>query len=208
LDLLQFEESGHLEIMYFPPGNITPEEFFHRVLLSVQRLKQSADHSHVTLLFNSLDQLSSRFPLCARQGIFILGIIQMLTAEGVSSFFVAAREPEQETGEYYGVEAMAELILNFKRETCSKDDYVAYAAEHLDYLRSESKTKQGWRQSKVKQSKAKLQDERGVVVTEVVRFAGGQAAGAKGILELIDARDPLCPLYGDRPGLHFLPIRT
>lgn len=31
-----------LEIMYFPPGNITPEEFLHRIRLSVLRLKHTA----------------------------------------------------------------------------------------------------------------------------------------------------------------------
>lgn len=204
IHLQKFEEEGHLEIMYFPPGNITPEEFFHRVLLSIQRLKQGSNNTHITLLFNSLDQLSSRFPLCAKQGIFILGIIQMLSAEGVSSFFVAAREPGQRTGEYYGVESMAELILNFEREEFDKDEYLKYAEEHLKYLKNRSLVKDTLSGSQ-KAAQNNVQDKRAAVVTEVVRFAGGQAAGAKGILELIDDDDPLCPLYGNKPGLHFLP---
>lgn len=208
IDLQKFEEEGRLEIMYFPPGNITPEEFFHRVLLSIQRLKQGSDHTHITLLFNSLDQLSSRFPLCAKQGIFILGIIQMLSAEGVSSFFVAAREPGQKTGEYYGVESMAELILNFEREPFDKKDYCQSAKGHFEYLQEKGLIEKDWSSEYRDAAENKVQDKRFAVVTEVVRFAGGQAAGAKGILELIDDDDPLCPLYGNKPGLHFLLNRT
>lgn len=208
IDLQKFEEDGHLEIMYFPPGNITPEEFFHRVLLSIQRLKQGSDHTHITLLFNSLDQLSSRFPLCAKQGIFILGIIQMLSAEGVSSFFVAAREPGQKTGEYYGVESMAELILNFEREPFEKKDYCQSAMAHFENLQRKGLIGKDWSPEDREAAENKVQDKRFAVVTEVVRFAGGQAAGAKGILELIDDDDPLCPLYGNKPGMHFLPNRT
>jgi hypothetical protein len=67
-----------LDIMYFPPGNITAEEFIHRLLLSILRLKSeksvaknSMGENAVTLLFNSLDQLEPRFPLCARERIFL-----------------------------------------------------------------------------------------------------------------------------------------
>ena len=40
----------------------------------------------LTLLFNSLDQLSSRFPLCAKQDIFVPGLIDSLNGENVRIF--------------------------------------------------------------------------------------------------------------------------
>jgi hypothetical protein len=64
-DLDELEDESRLEITYYPPGFITPEEFFHRLLLSINRLKASSDSAQhrpkyrkVTVLFNSLDQLS------------------------------------------------------------------------------------------------------------------------------------------------------
>ncbi len=62
-------KKGKLEILFYPPGYITPEEFFHKMFISIQRLKLS--QKGITLLFNSLDQLGSRFPLCAEETIFI-----------------------------------------------------------------------------------------------------------------------------------------
>ncbi len=155
--LAQLEKSGKLEITFFPPGYITPEEFFHRLLLSINRLKHTskAKHASVTLLFNSLDQLSSRFPLCAKEPIFIPGILQMLAGEGVSSFFVAAREEGR--SDYYGLDSMAELILEF---------------QHRYFKKGNKKRKS--------------------VVVTVERYAGGQAAGAEGVLELLENGDLIC----------------
>ena len=66
--LNKLEQQGRLEITYYPP--FVAQEFFHRMLLSIHRMKHGADGAHITVLFNSLDQLSSRFPLCAEQRIF------------------------------------------------------------------------------------------------------------------------------------------
>src|SRR5262249_28020134 len=38
-----------LELMYFPPGYITPEEFFHRVYISIQRLRAAGIDHEVTV---------------------------------------------------------------------------------------------------------------------------------------------------------------
>lgn len=192
LGLDQLIRSGRLEIMYYPPGYITAEEFLHRMLLSIQRMKRDVP-CHVSLLFNSLDQLGSRFPLCAREEIFVPGIIHMLAAEQVSSIFVAAREPEQQRPEYYGLESMAELILSFDRESFSRSDYCAHVARAHQLGRVQV---------------AALHERFGPVVqttvARVVRFAGGQGAGAGGIFELVAPGDPLESLYG--PGLICIPL--
>lgn len=195
--LSNLEDSGRLEISYFPPGYITPEEFFHRVLLSVSRLKAGDQHSHVSLLFNSIDQLSSRFPLCAKEDIFVPGLIQMLSAEGVTSFFVAAHEPHQkdQTSEYHGLLSMAELILEFERDEFDRDHYLACV----------EKT-QSPKETNLALASQKLSPLREAVRLRVARFAGGEPAGSSGILELIDSASPLFDLFGKKEGLHFVPF--
>jgi KaiC/GvpD/RAD55 family RecA-like ATPase len=186
----QIESDDKLEIIYYPPGYITPAEFFHRLLISIKRMKHEEKRHgakpQITLLFNSLDQLASRFPLCAREDVFVPGIIQMLSAEEVTSLFVAAREPGQ-SPHYYGLESIAELVLSFGRAIFPMKLY-------RDCL-----------------EKPNLQtsDEfHEAVVVRVIRFAGGRAAGAGGILELTTEQTPvLMEAYGG-PGLHFVPLRS
>jgi KaiC/GvpD/RAD55 family RecA-like ATPase len=191
------EEAGDLEITYYPPGFITPEEFFHRLLLCINRLKSGHANSHLSVLFNSLDQLSSRFPLCAQHRIFIPGIIQMLTAENVTSFFVAAKDDE--SGEdYYGLLSMAELILSFERRSLPKSKYTGYLRSLLPKTISASKKAalSAWHE--------RLDDEMGAVELKVVRFAGGEPAGAHGVLELFKDGSKISAVFG-RKGLVFIP---
>jgi hypothetical protein len=184
--LHELQKQGRLSISYYPPGFITPEEFFHRMMLSIHRLKR--DGGHVTVLFNSLDQLSSRFPLCAEQQIFVPGIVQMLSAEGATSYFVAARErpagmelgkvmeSEHHSGNNYGLDAMAELILLLDRRKYSRTEYFNYIKDAFPSPLSEpdyfGKTQE-------------YPNEITSVQLSVERFAGGQPAGAAGILELV-----------------------
>ena len=103
--------------VYLFPGT---EEFFHRVFISVHRLKMQG--RSLTVLFNSLDQISARFPLCAKQEIFIPGIIQALSGEGVTSICVAVDEPGQ-PGQQYGLLPMADLIVSFEMRQFTAADY-------------------------------------------------------------------------------------
>jgi hypothetical protein len=112
-------EQKQLEIMYFPPGYIAPEEFFHRVFITMQRFKADARRP-LTIVFNSVDQIAARFPLCANEGIFIPGLIRMFMAEGITSIFVAVDEPGQ-PGEQFGLLPMADLILRFRGVEQSQD---------------------------------------------------------------------------------------
>ena len=187
----KLEADGRLEVTYYPPGFITPEEFFHRLLLSINRLKGNSDHEQVTVLFNSLDQLSSRFPLCAEQKIFIPGIIQMLSAEETTSIFVAAHE-EQANPEYYGLLSMAELILSMERESVDRRDCLPWIKS---WLAPEATTETLERI---------LPPDIQTVKLTVIRFAGGQPAGATGILELVKPGHPFFELCG-HSGLMFIP---
>jgi KaiC/GvpD/RAD55 family RecA-like ATPase len=180
----RFLNENDLEILYYPPGYITADEFFHRMFMSVYRLRKH--NRRITLLFNSLDQVSARFPLCAHQPIFVPGIIESLSGEKVSSIFIAVDEPGQPSTQY-GLLPMADLILTFDRYQIRKEDYYSHHGRISDFegLPDKERTK-----------------NIDCILLEVSRFAGGQQAGTRGLLELV---------YSDRrsdslikePGLHF-----
>jgi len=135
-------KEGYLEILYYPPGYISPEEFIHRIIVSIHKLKETK--KDITVIFNSIDQIAARFPLCAKMDIFIPSIIQILTGESITSIFIAVDEKDQPV-EQYGLLPMADLILSFHQY--------------------------------------QIKEKEGIILT-VERFAGGKAAGAKGLLEL------------------------
>lgn len=191
-NLETLERSDLVEILYYPPGYITPEEFFHRMILSVQRLRHSRSRGNgvagdVTVLFNSLDQLGARFPLCARQDIFVPGIIETLCAEGITSVFVGVEEPGQPP-EQYGLLSMADLILTFHRRKFKRDAYLGHIDQSFQFSRRLS-------QERIQKVGENLGTDMTAVVLSVQRFAGGQAAGAGGILELVKRKetDPSAP---------------
>jgi KaiC/GvpD/RAD55 family RecA-like ATPase len=193
----QLEEENKLEILYFHPGYITPEEFFHRVFISVKRLVK--DGSKLTVLFNSVDQLASRFPLCAKENIFIPGIIEFLTGEGATSIFIAVDEPGQ-PAEQYGLLPMADLILSFYPHRVKYEEYremlkLAHLINDTDRESMEVITRMNEKYGEEGFIEA--------IVLQVVRFAGGEQAGARGILELIKEDDNGLYKAG---GLHFTPI--
>ncbi|MEO6742677.1 MAG: ATPase domain-containing protein [Chthoniobacteraceae bacterium] len=195
--LESYEKNGQLEVLYFHPGYITPEEFFHRVFLSVHRIKHLR-HT-LTVLFNSLDQLEARFPLCAEQQIFIPGIIEFLSGEGATSIFIAvagADQPEKQ----YGLLPMADLILSFQSHTFQFEEYKRHLAS--------AAASNGEPAAKALEKRLRCLPEadeypRTEVVLEVERFAGGERAGARGILELVV--QPGQSLHASR-GLHFTPL--
>ncbi|HET6428918.1 MAG TPA: hypothetical protein VFJ30_10935 [Phycisphaerae bacterium] len=189
-----WERDDQLEVLYFHPGYITPNEFFHRVLMSIYRMKAARDKP-LTALFNSIDQLAARFPLCAREDIFVPGIVEALSGEGVTSLFIAVDEGGQPM-EQYGLLPMADVILGFRRQRFRYTDYFG----HLDRKWKLSSAK-GKRQKQIEWVRqANADKEIDEVVLQVLRFAGGQRAGRRGILELVDK--PEDTLY-EKAGLHF-----
>lgn len=180
------QRDGRLDIVYFHPGYITPEEFFHRVYMSVLRMKAMGHQAQrVTLLFNSLDQLSARFPLCADQNIFVPGIIDSLSGEGVTSMFVAVDEPGQ-PAEQYGLLPMADLVLSFRPRIFTEDQYRNIVQRGLG---GEIDVPSG---------------DHEAIVLQVLRFAGGRMAGHRGLLEIVEEHE-LSPYRG--PGLHYVSIQ-
>ena len=194
-DVSKFEEDGQLEILYFHPGYVTPQEVFHRIFIAVQRLKRKC--KRLTVLFNSLDQLAARLPLCAKEEMFIPGIINFLIGEHTTSIFIAVPEEEGQPNEQYGLLPMADLILSFDRKKIITRHYIeAVRTAHGSAL---ADFKQ--RAERLSKTQKEYVEE---VVLEVVRFSGGQRAGACGVLELVNKLTRDC-IY-DRLGLHFSPL--
>lgn len=205
IQLSDLERDGNLEIIYYPPGYITPEEFFHRMFLSIQSMKKrdiDGNDVKISLLFNSLDQLSSRFPLCAKEEIFVPGIIETLSAERITSFFIAVEEPGQPE-EQYGLLSMADVIIKFSHKLFENKHYCGHLNE---YLEDEKLNEQS-----IETIIKGLGKKHPAIVMRIVRFAGGQAAGAGGILDLIDKRSPVYDIYKlhdkvKSEGLYFSPF--
>ncbi|MCF7885880.1 MAG: hypothetical protein K9M80_05235 [Candidatus Marinimicrobia bacterium] len=193
------ENNGRLEILYYPPGYITPEEFIHRMFLSIQKFKNINEDRDLTVLFDGLDQLNARFPLCANQEIFIPTIIEILTAEEITSIFTAVEEPGQPV-EQYGLIPMADLILSFQHYRFKFENYYKYLDRVWDF-NSYPLDKKDRINKIAKNSEGTYREE---IVVKILRFAGGQRAGAKGILELVNDIDKsLYRREHNNPGLFF-----
>jgi KaiC/GvpD/RAD55 family RecA-like ATPase len=190
----KFKEDGNLEILYFPPGNISPEEFLHRIFVSIHRMKQR--NKHLTVMFNSLDQLNARFPLCAKQEIFIPSIIQLLIGEEVTSIFIAVDEEGQPKGQY-GLLPMADLIISFHKYRMRMDTYLGIfnndkAYNFSEYYNGEKNPEEIYREE---------------VILSIERYAGGRKAGTKGILELgNDLKEIKDERYRNKKIINFFPL--
>lgn len=183
----KIEINGNLEILYYHPGYISPEEFTHKMLMSVMHHKE---HAHgnaenpgcsgkVTLLFNSLDQIFSRFPLCSSMNVFIPGIVDILNGEGVTSIFVAVDTPDQPV-EQYGILPMADLVLSFRHKYFKSEEYLSLLNQPT--------------------GSSYIHD---AIIVENARSAGGEMAGSIGLLELVsDEKHSLYKLYNEL-GLKF-----
>lgn len=201
--IAELERGGRLETTYYPPGAITPQEFFHRLMLSLNRLRGTgAANRPITVMFNSLDQLNSRFPLCAREPEFVMAIIEMLTKEDVTSFFVSAADTVADHDnpvEHHGLLSMAELLIRHRHKQFDRTEYGNFVYAALERPRPRRDA------FNAALKKAFPQPSVHTTVVEVVRYAGGQAAGSEGILELVT--DPARHgLFKDR-GLLFVPTQ-
>jgi len=64
------------------------------------------------LVFNSLDQIAQRLPLCAKEQMFVSAIVEFLLAERITSIFITGEDPSERSKEY-GILPMSDLIVSF-----------------------------------------------------------------------------------------------
>ncbi len=167
------------------------------MFISIHRLKAANQGGKIIILFNSLDQLSARFPLCAKQEIFVPGIIETLAGEGITGIFIAVEEPGQPV-EQYGLLPMADLILSFQPHRFAFEDYYGHLNEKLHLSQTSAQV------SALRE--ASRNTNKDLIVLQVVRHAGGHAAGDKGLLELIESEEDCKSSFYPKQGLHFVPL--
>lgn len=113
-----------LEILYFWPGYISSEEFFHLVCTSVDRpsirkkkgigKKKEQWPPASLVVLNGIEQLSARFPLCDKESMFVAGLLSMLTVKGITVLVTSgglANLPSHQGGVPQGLLPMSDLII-------------------------------------------------------------------------------------------------
>ena len=112
----QLRRSNRLDIVYFAPGYLPPEEFMHRVFVSIegmiQRRKQE-DGSHIIAVVNGIDHLTARHPLCAEETMFVPALVSYLNSRHVSSIVIAASD-DAVAIDNSGIMPMAEMLIRFE----------------------------------------------------------------------------------------------
>ena len=126
-ELDQLEKDNHFEILYVSPRIYYPRRILPPHVASAFTTSKNKT-GPLTVLFNSLDQISARFPLCAKQEIFIPGIIQTLSGEGATSICIAVDEPGQPQ-QHYGLLPMADLIVSFSMRKFPAQHYYNHMVE-------------------------------------------------------------------------------
>lgn len=189
---------NRLLILHYLPGYITPNEFIHRLFLAVHQLKWPKNQSKQTmsrsqntedkrarrlmLVFNSLDQITPRLPLCTKEDMFVAAIVEFLLAESVTSIFITGEDPF-ERSKQYGILPMSDLIMSFFKYFVPKRDVSGDLTKSSDDCAKSSK------------------ERREITLLRVEKIAGGINAGKMGILELVDSEES--KRTKRRTGLHF-----
>jgi KaiC/GvpD/RAD55 family RecA-like ATPase len=115
--------SHRLEVLFFYPGYISPEEFFHLTQVAVDSAPNGRREVSLVVL-NSLEQLSARFPLCAREDMFVSGLITMFNVCGTTSLVTAGGSPTapaDQGGVTPGLLQMSDLIIESSFALLPKD---------------------------------------------------------------------------------------
>jgi KaiC/GvpD/RAD55 family RecA-like ATPase len=181
-NIYDYIHSNRLEILYFLPGYITPNEFFHRIFISTHRMKQN--ESKVISIFNSLDQIEARFPLCTKEDIFIPSIIEFFLGEHITNIFIAVNEDEK-TLDKYGLLPMADYVLSFKKKPVDPNEF-------QNQFTLNSQLRQYFNNNYIGVNKIET------VEVKVEKHSGGRPKVRKGILELDSSQK-----YFTQEGIYF-----
>jgi KaiC/GvpD/RAD55 family RecA-like ATPase len=183
-NIYDYIHENRLEILYFLPGYITPNEFFHRIFISTHRMKQNRNEKVISV-FNSLDQVEPRFPLCTEEVIFIPSIIEFFLGEHVTNIFIAVNDAGT-TLDKYGLLPMADYILLFKKAKIEYKNFKKIFEENemlKDYFTGHHN----------------LQESIETVQVEINRHAGGRPNIITGYLELASSKNN----YFNQSGIYF-----
>ncbi len=111
----QWVSENRLDIVYFAPGYLPPEEFMHRVVVSIEGMVQrngQLDGRNIFCVLNGIDHLAARHPLCAEEKMFLPALISYLNKALVTSAVIAADDDRAAVDES-GLLPMADLLIRF-----------------------------------------------------------------------------------------------
>lgn len=110
-------QQSRLDIVYFAPGYLPPEEFMHRVVVSIEGMVHrhgKQDGREILCVLNGIDHLAARHPLCAEEKMFVPALISYLSKAFVTSVVISASEDEDKHAvDESGLVPMADLLIRF-----------------------------------------------------------------------------------------------
>lgn len=121
-------DTSLLRILYWRPGNITPEEFFDILLreLDPETVSEDAyalDDDPLELLsprretafervvFDDISQLRHRFPLLEKSNLFLPALIDLFKAEGITSMFLADTPNPADLEANHGIALISDHVI-------------------------------------------------------------------------------------------------
>jgi KaiC/GvpD/RAD55 family RecA-like ATPase len=123
----QLMNTDRLEVLYNWPGCVSSSEFFHRILVALARERAagvmpdggkapSYARAEIVVL-NGLDHLEAKFPLCARERVFVPALVSLFRCHKVCSVVIAAEDGRDSKSSH--IAPMADLLLDFSAPNTS-----------------------------------------------------------------------------------------
>jgi KaiC/GvpD/RAD55 family RecA-like ATPase len=195
-------DDDRLEILFFWPGYISPEEFFHLVEVSLERTPKQKSGKQVSLVvINGLEQLSARFPLCAKEKMFVSGIVTMLTVHGTTNIVVSGGSlsmPPDMGGVPAGLLQMADLVIESSFQLLPKNRVWSE-----DLWPASKKWRQVLRDKQYERDPGAMQDETHVVY-QIIREPGARECRRRALFYMGRTEDHL-PLKEGSVTVRLLP---
>ncbi len=105
----------NLRIVYFWPGYISAEQVYHTISMEITGRQDRPELVCVV----GLDRLGGRFPLCARESVFVPALISLLNRWEITSVVTSTVNETEQTGR--ALLPMADLVLRFDSIPDSQD---------------------------------------------------------------------------------------
>ncbi|MCX7765819.1 MAG: hypothetical protein N2246_03825, partial [Candidatus Sumerlaeia bacterium] len=173
-----------LEVMYFWPGYLTPQQFLHRVFLSLER-GQSGDQKtgFDLVVLNGIDQLAARFPLCAKEKMFLPSLLTVFRRKGITTIVVAAEEEQVESPQA-ALLPLSDLVLRFDMYKVNAQNYLKLVKKFEEAKKKTSLPSpvemSGWQTAEVD---SRITGEMRCFVVEAMRVHWGQVGARRALIE-------------------------
>lgn len=121
-----------LSFIHYEPAYISPGEFFHRVYVAFKRPRQGhrdqgplRDKKVGFVLVDGLDQVESKFPLCAKEPLFVSALVTLFKVDGdACAIFTSSQDPDTDGCSQTSASALlplSDLLLRFVEPQADED---------------------------------------------------------------------------------------